>query len=513
MRPCYAEKDVMAMEPRLETLIGLLRHRESPANLALVRRAYQFAERAHKGQTRITGEPYLNHPLATAVRLAEMKLGISVVLAGLLHDVLEDTTLPPEEVRQELHKEFGDDVLGLVERVTKLGKVQYRGIDRYVENLRRMFLAMAQDVRAIFIKFADRVHNLETLDVVPETKRRRIALESLDIYAPIANRLGMGEIRGLLEDHSFKHAYPKEYAWVTGLLKERLPKKTQYLERIRKLTRQDLTMAGIKILEIHGRTKHLYSLYKKLLTHDKDIDKIHDLAALRIVVPTVGDCYAAMGIIHQRWHPLKGRIKDYIAQPKPNGYQSLHTTVFCEDGEIVEIQIRTPEMHEEAEYGIAAHWQYDEGGKRASLAKEKLAWVKELAKIQREIQDSRQFLRRLEDMKIDVFHNHIFVFTPNGDVIDLPEDATPVDFAYAIHTEVGNHCSGARINEVMSALGTPLKSGDMVEIILDKNRKGPSPDWLKFVKTGNARDKIKVHSKQKLADWLKQVLPPVRKKG
>jgi GTP pyrophosphokinase len=356
---------------------------------------------------------------------------------------------------------------------------------------------MASDVRVVFIKFADRIHNLRTFEAVPEAKRRRIALETLELYAPIANRLGMGEIRGELEDLSFRYVHPEEHAWVSSLVAARLEHKQRVAEKLRKVLQREIEKAGIEVVSVNGRVKHLFSLYRKLLNHDRDIGRIHDLVALRVQVPSVGDCYAALGVIHGRWKPLKGRIKDYIAQPKPNGYQSLHTTVFADDGEIIEIQIRTPEMHRAAEFGIAAHWQYTESGKRSRSPRPKeLTWMKEVAKIQQEIEDHRKFLENLETFKIDVFQNRIFVFTPKGDVIDLPEQATPIDLAYAIHTDIGDRCTAARVNGELVSLETALKSGDMVEIVTDKNRKTPNQDWVAFVKTKNARDKIRASGKR-----------------
>ena len=478
------------------------------AGVALVKRAYDFASRAHGDQRRLTGDLYITHPIATAVTLAEMKMSPAVVAAGLLHDVPEDTAVTIDQVRAE----FGDDIASLVNGITKVGKVKYRGVERYVENLRKMFLVMAEDVRVIFIKFADRLHNLETLEVVPEPKRKRVALESLDIYAPIANRLGMGDIRGRLEDAAFRYVDPEACVRVGALIEKFCSKKEDYIERLSKAMQQELAAAGIQAISVHGRRKHVYSLYKKLLRHENDITKIHDLLAVRAIVKDVADCYAALGIIHQKWKPLKGRIKDYIAQPKPNGYQSLHTTVFADEGEIIEVQIRTPEMHEANEYGVAAHWQYTESGKRSQQPHpDQLAWVKEFSRIQKDIEDHKEFLQRLESLKVDVFQNRIFVFTPQGDVIDLPEDATPVDFAYAIHTEVGNHCTGARINDEIVTLNRPLKSGDVVEIMTDKKRSHPSGDWLKFVKTHNAKNKIRAEVKSP-AEWLLSLLPSAPKK-
>ncbi|MEK9152960.1 MAG: RelA/SpoT family protein, partial [Patescibacteria group bacterium] len=472
------------------------------------RLAFDYARDAHDGQKRMSGDPYIIHPLRTAELLADMKLPTSIIIAGLLHDVPEDTAVTLEDIRRD----FGPDIASMIAGITKLGKIKYRGLERYIENLRKMFVAMASDLRVILIKFADRINNLETLDALPPEKRTRIAVESLEIYAPIANRLGMGDIKSRLEDLAFKHVLPREYARVSELSTRTVKIKQNYIDGIAKMLAADLRAADIPYLALTGRAKHLYSLYRKLQKYENDITKIHDLIALRVIVPNLGDCYATLGIIHQRWKPLKGRIKDYIAQPKPNGYRSLHTTVFCEDGEIVEFQIRTQEMHDLAERGIAAHWHYDEDGKRVTTAmKKELSWVKDLADLQRDLEDSEKYLEDLESLKIDVFQNRIFVFTPQGDVIDLPEGATPVDFAYAIHTHVGDKCVGARINDKIVSLDTKLSSGDYCDIITDKNRKGPSADWLTFVKTHHARSQIRSHTKAKLTDWMKNVGPGEKK--
>ncbi len=487
----------------IENLLRKIRTYNPKADLDMVRLAFDFAEKAHEGQLRTSGEPYFVHPVKAAEILADMKLPTPIIVAGLLHDVPEDTKATLADIR----KNFGDDVASMVGGITKLGKIKYRGLDRYIENLRKMFVAMASDVRVILIKFADRIHNLETLDALPPEKRRRIALESLEIYAPIANRLGMNEMRTRIEDLAFRHAMPKEYEWVNQLAATTIKVKKGYIEKVKRAVEDDLRTANVAFVEIDGRVKHLYSLYKKLLKHERDIVQIHDLVALRVIVPNVADCYGALGIIHQRWKPLSGRIKDYIAQPKPNGYRSLHTTVFCDGGEIVEFQIRTLQMHEEAERGIAAHWQYDEEGKASAVPEDLrgLEWVKELAERQRHIRDKAAYLESLESLKIDVFQNRLFVFTPKGDVIDLPEGATPVDFAYAIHSQIGDTCVGARVNDQIVSLDSKLNSGDFCEIIVDKNRKGPNADWLTFVKTSNARSHIRSQAKSKLTKWLKDM--------
>jgi len=502
-------ENTSATNPTIDTLIQLVATYDESVSGEQIRHAYEFAKAAHADQKRATGEPYIIHPLATAFYLAEMHLPAPIIIAGLLHDVPEDT----EKTLDDVKAEFGEDVGNMVAGITKLGKIKYRGIERYLENLRKMFLSMAADVRVVFIKFADRLHNLETLDAIPPKKQYRIALESLEIFAPIANRLGMGEMKGRLEDAAFRYIYPKEYEWVNNISKSGRQGKQGYLERVIRLTKETLVDAGIPNVAVQGRAKHLYSLYKKLLKNDRNIARIYDLIAIRIIVNDVADCYAALGIIHSRWRPLKGRIKDYIAQPKPNNYRSLHTTVFSEDGEIVEFQIRTHEMHAVNEYGIAAHWSYDEQGKIAIKALSKNQrppeWVHELASVQHELSavDRKKYLRSLEEMKIDIFKDRIFVFTPKGDVIDLPEDSTVVDFAYAIHTDIGNQCTAAKVNEDNAPLSRVLKNGDMVDIMIDKSRKGPNPDWLKFVKTRYAKTKIKQYAKSKISGWITGILP------
>lgn len=462
-------------------------------DIATTKRAFDLAVSAHQNQMRKTGEPYVTHPIMVAMKLVDMQLPVEVVVAGLLHDVPEDTDVTIEEIQHA----FGDDVAGMVNGVTKLGHVQYRGLERYVENLRKMFLAMAQDVRVIFIKFADRMHNMETLYVIPESKRLRIAREVMEIYAPIANRLGMGEYRGLFEDYAFRYLNPKEYNWTKHLLEQRVKKFGPSMERALRDVEDRLHENNIHIANVHGRIKFCHSLYRKLQKYDKDINKVYDIMALRIIVNDVAECYSALGILHGMYTPLAGRIKDYIAQPKPNGYQSIHTTVFDEDGSILEFQIRTVEMHEEAEYGIAAHWRYKESGPDDR----RVRWMNELVRIQKELNEN-DFIERLDELKLDMFHDRIFVFSPNGDVFDLPENSTPIDFAYAIHTDIGNKASSARINHHIVNLSTPLRSGDMCEIVVDKNRKGPNADWLKFVRTHHARSKIKDALKKSKRSFL-----------
>ncbi len=483
----------------IDDLLDLIRRNYRQPDLDLVRRAYAMTDEAHKDEKRLTGHPYVVHPLAVAYKLAEMGIHLNVVAAGLLHDSVEDTGIEIEDIR----KAFGDDVAGLVDSVTKLKKVKYQGVERYVENLRKMFLAMASDVRVVFIKFADRLHNLQTLYAQPKHKQQRIAREVLEIYAPIASRLGMGEMKGELEDLAFAYLWPKEYERVRSIMETKVRTRGAYVSRVIDVTEKVLASSGIADIQVHGRVKRLYSLFKKLQRTDNDLSKVYDLIAVRVVVQDVEDCYTALGVLHQKWKPLPGRIKDYISQPKPNGYQSLHTSVFADQGEIVEFQIRTQEMHNIAEYGIAAHWRYKEAGAKPAKM---LRWMEELVNIQKELESRKDFLEQLEMMKIDVFKDRIFVFTPKGDVIDLPDGGTPVDFAYAIHTQIGNTCAGARVNDQARNLDTPLVSGDIVEIVTDKNRKGPNPDWLKFAKTRHARNKIKEATKTTMKSWLSGVI-------
>ncbi|MFH1089615.1 MAG: RelA/SpoT family protein [Candidatus Uhrbacteria bacterium] len=483
-----------------EDLERLIKKNYVTPDLTLVRRAYEMAERAHKDEIRYTGHPYITHPLAVAFKLAEMCFNLNMIVAGLLHDTVEDTEITLDDIKRE----FGTDVADMVDGVTKLKKIKYQGVERYVENMRRMFMAMASDVRVVFIKFADRLHNLQTLYARPGHKQERIARETLEIYAPIANRLGMGEMKGEMEDLSFKYLQPKEYDWVQQIMDTKVREKGVQITRIMDTADGVLRAAGITPIQIHGRVKRLFSLFHKLQRYGNDINKIHDLVAVRVVLSDVEDCYAALGVIHQKWHPVPNRIKDYIAQPKPNGYQSLHTTVFCEGGETAEFQIRTEEMHELAEYGVSAHWRYKETGRTPPKS---LRWMEELVTIQKELANKKDFMEQMEVLKIDVFRDRIFVFTPQGDVIDLPEGATPVDFAFMVHSDVGNKCVAARVNEQMVNLDSPLKSNDVVEIIIDKNRRGPNPDWLKFVKTHHAREHIREAARRGMKSWLNFMMP------
>jgi guanosine-3',5'-bis(diphosphate) 3'-pyrophosphohydrolase len=450
----------------------------------LIDKAYKFAEKAHEGQKRLSGDPYFIHVFETAKILAGLGMDTQTIAAGLLHDVLEDTKTTEEEIK----KEFGEDILFLIKGVTKLGTLKYRGHERHVESLRKFFVAMAHDLRVVIIKFADRLHNLRTLEFVPEEKRQRIAIESIEVYAPLANRLGMGKLKGELEDAAFPYAYPKEYAQVEAVIKEKKDLYQKNLTEVREKLEEELKKNKIKFIEINYRVKHKYSLYKKLLKYDFDMERINDIVALRVVVDSVEECYRVLGLVHSIWNPLPGRIKDYIAVPKPNGYRSIHTTVFTGLGGVAEIQIRTKEMHAEAAYGIAAHFAYKEqGSKKIKDDKNKFSWVEELKELKYSPDDPKNFI---DHLKMDFFNDRIFIFTPKGDVIDMPEDSTPLDFAYSIHSDIGNHTFGAKVNNKMSPIFSKLKNGDIVEIITKKDSK-PSNKWLEYAKTAIAKKHIK----------------------
>lgn len=458
------------------------------ADISDLTRAYQFAKDAHFGVKRKSGEDYLYHCIATTYYLAELRVDMPTLIAGMLHDVPEDTSFTLADIR----KEFGREVESLVSGVTKLSPLKYRGMQRYAENLRKLFVAMSKDLRVILIKLANNLHNVQTLEAHRPDKQLRIAREAMEIYSPLANRLGMFELKSRLEDAAFPYVNPKEYERVKELAQDRLKNEGKYIDKVKYIIQQELAKHGIPFVFIEGRIKHIYSLYCKLQSHGWDINKIYDLIAIRVVVSTVPDCYLVLGIIHSRWTPLKGRIKDYIAQPKPNGYQSLHTSVFTDFGKVIEFQIRDTVMHELAEYGIAAHSKYKT--LQTQQSKKSLAWINELIGWQKKIKNDMEYLKNIKN---DIFQNRIFVFTPQGDVLDLPDNATPIDFAYQIHSDLGSHAAGARINTHIASLDTVLKSGDVIEIIKDKNRKGPSPEWLQIAKTSLAQDKIRQQLKKK----------------
>jgi len=477
----------------LTILLERVKRIRPTADLELIEHAYHFADWAHSGQTRLSGEPYITHPWNVALIVADMGLDDPSIAAALLHDVVEDTEVEMATIVQE----FGEEVARLVEGVTKLRRLQFHTFrQEQVENLRKVLVAMAQDVRVILIKLADRLHNLRTLDPLPEEKRKATALETLQIYAPIAHRLGIWRIKWELEDLAFKHLDPVAYRELARKVEKKRSERVHLIEKAIQQLQRALAEAGLEAT-VQGRPKHLWSIYQKMQREGVDIDRIYDLIALRVIVNTEAECYLALGVVHKLWAPLPGMFTDYIAKPKPNGYQSLHTKVVGPDGEIMEVQIRTWEMHRNAEYGIAAHWRYKEVGdepqRKPDALDQALAWLRELMEMNRDIRDASEFTRSVIG---DLFRDQVFVFTPKGDVIDLPKGSTPIDFAYRIHTEIGHRCIGAKVNGKLVPLDYQLQTGDVVEIITSKHPKGPSPDWLRFVKTSLARNRIKRYLKE-----------------
>lgn len=470
-----------------EAIVALIdNYTPTDADKELIARAYSFSRQAHEGQLRASGDPYFVHVIATAKNLARYGMDATTIAAGLLHDTIEDGKATEQEIRQE----FGDDIFFLVEGVTKLGKVKYRGRERHAESLRKFFVAMASDFRVLMIKLADRLHNLQTLQYVRPEKQRRIALESIEIYAPLAHRLGIGKLKGELEDAAFPFAYPKEYGEIEKFMNEKKEVSEQHIHAVKASLERELNRQHIPIVKMSYRIKHKYSLWKKLQRYKHDPEKIYDIMALRVIVNSVEDCYRVLGLVHMFWKPVPDRIKDYIALPKLNGYQSLHTTIFTGDGGIVEIQIRTPEMHGIAEYGIASHFAYKENPDgNGSRSASKYAWVDEFRELARAVHESGQFM---QDLHMDFFKDRIFVFTPKGDVLDLPEDACPIDFAYAVHSDIGNHVSGAKVNGKMVPLSTKLQINDIVEI-MTRNESHPTSKWLDCAKTALARKHIKAY--------------------
>jgi GTP pyrophosphokinase len=449
----------------------------------LVRKAFDAAAMAHTGQHRLSGEDYVNHPLEVAAILADLGLDAETIAAALLHDTVEDTNLTEDEVKRE----FGPEVARLVDGVTKLGRISLRtDQQQQAENIRKMMVAMAEDLRVVLIKLADRLHNMRTLAPLAEPKRRKISRETLDIYAPLAHRLGIGQIKWELEDLAFRNLEPEAYDDVVRRIARKRDDREKLVSDLREILARELEKLGIHA-DITGRPKHIYSVWQKMTREDKDFSEIYDLSAIRVQVESVRDCYGVLGVVHSLWKPMPGRFKDYIAMPKSNGYQSLHTTVITHTGEPIEIQIRTHEMHRVAEFGVAAHWTYKEGGKDASFD-QKLSWLRSLLEWQGEVGDAESFLNTV---KVDLFQDEVYVFTPRGDVINLPADSTPVDFAYRIHTEVGHHCIGAKVNGRMVPLDYELKNGEIVEVLTSKSPHGPSRDWLNFVKSASAKERIR----------------------
>src|ERR671912_1526858 len=477
---------------RFEDLLEKVRAYSPDADVELLRRAYVFSAFEHRGQVRHSGEPYLVHPLAVADYLADMKLDVVAVAAGLLHDVVEDTLTTIERIREL----FGPEVAHVVEGVTKISAIRFASSEeRQAENFRKMLLAMVDDIRVILVKLSDRLHNMRTLSHLSEERRIKIAQETRDIYAPIANRLGMSKVKNELEELAFRYLEPKAYEALRLRVESRRRATEGMIEELKKTVTAKLTEAQVPVIEIDGRIKRLFSIHQKLKRQKIDLDQVYDLVALRIITGSVKDCYAALGIIHQTWAPVPGRIKDFIAMPRPNGYQSLHTSVVSEHGFPFEVQIRTEEMHRLAEEGIAAHWKYKEGRVGAQRDEQYFQWLRQLLEWQQEVRDPQEFLSNL---KIDLYPEEVYIFTPKGEVKALPRDATPIDFAYAIHTDVGHQCTGARVNGKMVPLRTRLRNGDIIEIVTAPGHK-PSRDWLNFVVTSRARNKIRhfIHAEEK----------------
>ncbi len=469
---------------QLEDLLKEITTNIEDPNLDIIKNAYNFARKAHEDQIRFSGERFIEHPLVVAHILAELGLDIISIAAALLHDVVEDTEVTSEDIKEK----FGEEMALLVDGVTKLTRLNFKSKEeRQAESLRKMFLAMAKDIRVVLIKLADRLHNMRTLNYLDEKKRKEKAKETLEIYAPLAHRLGMSRIKWELEDLSFRFLYPDIYYEMSGKVAANRKQREKEIQKAITLLNNKLKEHNLKA-KIYGRPKHLYSIYQKMKRKEIDFNEIYDLTAVRIIIDTVRECYEVLGIVHEIWKPIPGRFKDYIAMPKTNMYQSLHTTVIGPAGDPLEVQIRTPEMHRTAEYGIAAHWRYKEGKQDNEKFEEKLSWLRQILEWQKDLEEPHEFI---ETLKIDLFEDEVFVFTPKGDVISLPGDATPLDFAYNIHTEVGHNCIGAKVNGKIVPLEYRLKNGDIIEILTSKNSTGPSRDWLKFVKTSRARSKIK----------------------
>jgi len=469
---------------RFDALLDKVRSYSPDADLELLRRAYAFSALEHKGQVRHSGEPYLVHPLEVADLLADMKLDEVAVAAGLLHDVVEDTLTTPARIAEL----FGPEIAHVVEGVTKIGAIPFSSSEeRQAENYRKMLLAMVDDIRVVLVKLADRLHNMRTLHHLPEERRTKIAQETIDIYAPIANRLGMSKIKNELEELAFKYLEPKAYDTLRSKVEAKRKHSDVVIEELTRTLRAKLREAQVPIIQLDGRIKRLYSIHQKLKRQKIDIERVYDFVALRVVTQSVKDCYAALGIIHQTWSPVPGRIKDFIAMPRPNGYQSLHTSVVSDHGFPFEVQIRTEEMHRHAEEGIAAHWKYKEGRVGDHRDERYFHWMRQLLEVQKEMRDPQEFLQNL---KVDLYPEEVYIFTPKGEVKSLPRGATAVDFAYSVHTDVGHQCVGARINGRMVPLRSRLQNGDIVEIITQTGHK-PSRDWLSFVATSRARSKVR----------------------
>ena len=484
-----------------DQLIAKAREYLPPEKVALVEEAYQFAEKAHEGQVRKSGGPYIEHPLQTALTLAELQLDASSLAAALLHDVPENCGIPVAEIEAK----FGAEVAKLVEGATKLGKLSLQAPEEaelkesQVDNLRKMLVAMAEDLRVVFIKLADRLHNMQTLYALSPEKQRSIAQETLEIYTPLAHRLGIWELKWQLEDLSLRYLEPERYHQIAKLLAARRTRREKFIAQVIQILREEFDNVGLRA-EMSGRPKHIYSIHRKIEKYSsqgKDFDDIHDLLALRVLVGSVQDCYSAVGVIHSLWHPMPDEFDDFIANPKPNGYQAIHTAVMCLGTVPLEIQIRTRDMHHVAEYGVAAHWRYKEGEKKDTHFEERIAWLRQLIEWHRELSGAEEFL---ESVKTDIFIDQVFVYTPKGEIKALPKGSTPVDFAYRVHTELGNRCVGAKVNGRLVSLTSQLNNGDVVEIISAKGDKGPSRDWLNphLGYTGSS------HAREKIRQWFKR---------
>lgn len=477
----------IGMEPvSIDSIIKAVQRYQPNANVGLMRRAYDLAQSAHEGQMRVSGDAYIVHPLHVAKILTQLRIDDVTISAALLHDVVEDTTYTLEQMEEM----FGYEVAMLIDGVTKLGRIEYKSKEeQQLENYRKMFLAMAKDIRVIMIKLADRLHNMRTLKYMREDKQRRIAQETIEIYAPLANRLGISNIKWELEDLCLRYLEPHTYRELVESVNQKRKERQEFIDEAILQIREKLAEAEIDA-EISGRAKHFYSIYKKMKRDNKDISEIYDLSAIRVLVHSVKDCYGVLGTIHAMWKPIPGRFKDYIAMPKSNGYQSLHTTVMTK-GSPLEIQIRTVAMHQVSEFGIAAHWKYKETGKSVGAGSDmdqKMSWLRQMVSLQQELSDSREYF---EALKVDVFSDEVFVFTPKGDVVNLPKGSIPIDFAYRIHTEVGHHCAGAKVNGKMVPLEYELRNGDIVSIVTNKSNNGPSRDWLNIVASSETRSKIR----------------------
>ena len=473
----------------IEDIVNKMKKNNKKSDIKLIMKAYNYAKENHGDQLRKSGEPYIIHPIQVAYTLAELELDDATICAALLHDVVEDT----EVTHQDLINEFGIEIAEMVDGVTKLSKLNYESVEEaQVENYRKMFLAMGKDIRVIMIKLSDRLHNMRTLKYLSRDRQIANAKETMDLYAPLANRLGIYSLKWELEDLSFKYLYPEEYREIVEGIDRKREERLQFIDKIEEQIKQELKKQKIEA-EITGRAKHLYSIYRKMKRDNITLDQIYDLFALRIIVNSVKDCYAALGVVHELYNPMPGRFKDYIAVPKPNMYQSLHTTLIGEKGTPFEVQIRTWDMHRIAEYGIAAHWAYKEAsfakGKKANVkvSEDKLAWLRETLEWQKDMQDPQEFLNTL---KTELFEDEVYVFTPKGDIKVLPSGSTPIDYAYSIHAEIGHHMTGCKINSKMMPIITKLHNGDIIEIITSDNAKGPSRDWLKFIKSSTAKNKI-----------------------